>query len=277
MRHPDIFIVEPKEPCYFAKDFPGLRYVSKLDDYLALFAQGADCTVRGDGSVWYFYSQAAIPEIKKFCPEAKIIVMLRNPVDMVYSLHSQLLFGRDEIEASFECAFNLIQARKRGQEIPWSCKTREKLYYDEVASFGRQLEKLWESFPKQQTKIVFFEDFIRNTEKIYEDILNFLEVPSFSYESFPIINANKRSKNIWLANFTQRPPKALLAAAMRFKTMLGIERYHILDYLRKRNTIEEPRPELSIEMKKRIIEAYSSDILKLQTLTGRDLSNWMTP
>ena len=85
--HPNVFMSTPKEPHYFAEDFERYRHVKTEDKYLALFG---DCNDRhlmiGEASVFYLRSTRAVSLIRDFNPDAKIIVMLRNPVDMVYSL-----------------------------------------------------------------------------------------------------------------------------------------------------------------------------------------------
>src|SRR5262245_29668254 len=100
--HPEVFLA-PKEPHFFGSDIRSIRQVNEAE-YLKLFGSAENELRLGDASVFYFYSNVAPQEIREFSPDARIIISLRNPVDMVYSLHSQLVFSlEDEIE-DFETA-----------------------------------------------------------------------------------------------------------------------------------------------------------------------------
>ncbi|NLF38083.1 sulfotransferase, partial [bacterium] len=81
-RHPSIFVPARKEPHFFGSDIVSPAFVRDRDAYLSLFA-GATTEARvGEASIWYLYSKRAAREIKEFNPDARIIIMLRNPVDM---------------------------------------------------------------------------------------------------------------------------------------------------------------------------------------------------
>src|SRR5438309_7571224 len=89
-QHPAVGTVL-KGPHYFGSDLAVRPRVDTEAEYLALYRE---CGKRlaGDASVFYLHSMNAAPEIKAFAPGARIVAMLRNPVDMLHSLHSQLVF-----------------------------------------------------------------------------------------------------------------------------------------------------------------------------------------
>ncbi len=276
--HPNIFMCSPKEPFYFATDFPkyACAFVETEDEYLTLFNKATkyQCMI-GEASAIYLYSEKAIQNIRIFASDAKIIVMLRNPIELVYSVHSQLLFSRDEDEKDFMKAWGLIDQRKKGIKIPKKCRDRKALYYDEIAKLGEQLERLMSVFPKEQIKIIFSEDFFKNTNYIYKEILTYLGLPDIHRRNFPRINQNKHHKFEWLANFTQRPPKKLFNIALGIKKAIDIERLGVMDALQKVNVTETPRQPLPGNFKMQLIQEYHDDIVKLSRLTGRDLNHWM--
>src|SRR5258706_10449866 len=86
-QHPDIYMA-PKELHYFGAD---LKIKDKISEsaYLQYFKNAGNKKILGEASVWYLFSGTAAKEIKNFSPDAKILIMLRNPVEVVYSLHSQ--------------------------------------------------------------------------------------------------------------------------------------------------------------------------------------------
>jgi len=93
-------------PHYFAVDFPKYRRVTHETEYLGLFsAAGPHHKALCEASVYYLYSGQALERIKRFDNEAKVIVMPRNPVDLVYSPHSQLLYSCNEDEKDFAKAW----------------------------------------------------------------------------------------------------------------------------------------------------------------------------
>ena len=101
-QHPDVFMPEQKEPNFFGSDlsyrFPRISQAR----YLSCFAKAKGETRIGEATTIYLYSEKAAEEIKAFSPEAKIIIMLRNPVDVLYSYHSQQLYSGNEDIPDFE-------------------------------------------------------------------------------------------------------------------------------------------------------------------------------
>ena len=266
----------PKEPHYFATDLPQYRIVRTEKDYLQLFGSATESKFAvGEASVWYLYSQEAINNIKIFNPDSKIIVMLRNPVELVYSMHAQHHYSADEDEAEFQTAWDLNNKRKNGLHIPKKCRDVKVLFYDEIAKLGEQVERLLDTFPNEQVKIIFSEDFFGNTSLIYKDVLQFLNIPDENREYFPKINANKLHKIAWLGMFTQRPPRNIVQVAMKLKRIMGIKYLGILKRIKKINVKEVQRKPLPSELRKQIISAYYADIIKLSRIMGRNLDHWL--
>lgn len=274
--HENVFMCTPKEPHYFATDLPEIRAAETEDEYLRLFDKSTkDHLAIGEASVWYLYSEKALENIKIFDPDSKIIVMLRNPVDLVYSMHSQHIYSMNENENDFQKAWDLNDNRKKGLDKPKDCRNVKLIVYDELAKLGHQVEKVMGLFPPEQIKIIFSEDFFSNTEAIYKEVLKFLELPDDNQYSFPVINENKGHKIGWIGNFTQRPPGELVAILLGIKKIFGIQRLGFLDTLRNVNKKNKKRVPLTKKIKKQLIQEYSKDIEKLSLLTNRNLDHWM--
>ena len=113
--HPNIYMPAKKEPHFFAQDLGSYPAIKTMDQYSALFA-GAEPrhTGIGEASVYYLRSTVAIPNIRAFNPEARLIAMFRNPVEMVHSFHSQLLYWSEESVTDFEAAWRLAGSPPRG-------------------------------------------------------------------------------------------------------------------------------------------------------------------
>ena len=127
--HPEIQFSSPKEAKYFHKDFnKAHRYALTEEDYHDCFgAWPCDSKIIAEGTVWYLYSRVAVNQIIQYNANAKFVVMLRNPVDLVHSLHSQLLYGGDESEQDFQKAWSLQSARKNNQQVPKNCRDAKSL------------------------------------------------------------------------------------------------------------------------------------------------------
>lgn len=272
--HPSIHMARPKEPHYFATDLPRYRDVSTESDYIRLFDTRGGKELGGDASVFYLYSKEAIPLIKRFDSGAKLILMLRNPIEIVHSFHSQLLFGGDEEIKSFAEAWDAIPARKSGERIPKHCRAKELLYYDEIALLGHQLARVLAEFPRDQVHVIFFEDFAADTGHEYRRVLEFLRVKDDGRADFPRVNANRRHRLDFMPLII-RTAGWLRAPLAMTKRALAIEEIGLMNRLKAWDRVYEEREPLGAELRRSIASAYESDIGLLARITNRDLSHWL--
>ncbi len=274
--HAEIFVSTPKEPHFFATDMPKYRTVKNTEEYLDLFKLATkNHNAIGEASVWYLYSNEAIKNIHEFNPNSKLIVMLRNPVELIYSMHSQALASLEESVKDFSKAWNLSKQRKEGNTVPENCRDRKILYYDEIAKLGSQLEQVLKIFPPKQVHIIFFEDFSKNTRHVYRRVLDFLEVKDNGKQNFPIVNKNEKIKSSTLFSIICKMPKNLTSFYLKIKRSTGFKGIRLVDRLNNWNLFASERTPLDQEIKEQIIMSYKDDITKLSLLTGRDLSEWL--
>jgi len=158
--HPQVYMPDLKEPQYFSRDFPDLAQVDSQDAYERLFAPAPAGAVLGEASVWYLYSDAAVPAIREANPAARFIAILRNPIDAAHSLHTQFLRSLKESEDDFETAWNLQEERRHGRKLPRYCPEPRCVQYQEAHSFGLQVQRLMERVPADQLKVLIFEEFL---------------------------------------------------------------------------------------------------------------------
>ncbi len=268
-QHPEIFVCSPKEPHYFNTD-SGHRYYFDEKSYLSLFeSAGLSQVYRTDASVWYLYSETAIPEILKFNPDAKFIIMLRDPVSLYFSLHRELLFAGDETERSPVKAWELQESRRQGQNIALNCSDPNLLQYGEACKLGRQLQKAKALIPDDQMFTVFMDDLKQDTDAVYREVLRFLGVEVIGLESYEVINEKKRRKSLALSK--------ALALFTHLKKRLGIKGgLGLANALNKRNITNEV-DDISEEIRllePSLYEFFREDVELLETLTSRDLSHW---
>jgi hypothetical protein len=271
--HPRIYMPAFKEPHYFARDLEAYRLIKTVSEYGRLFdaAQAGHSRI-GEASVYYLRSSEAIPQIRAFDPEARIIAMLRNPVDMLHALHSQLLYVGEEREPDFERAWRLQGRRRRGRDIPARCREPLLLQFEELGRLGAQVERLLAVFPAAQVKLVLYEDFTAGPQTVYAEVLEFLGIPHDGSAAFPRINDNKRARSGWIKGALRKPPPVLRNAVRAWKGVVGGERVaQLKSRLVRLNTVREARPPLSAEFRAELVATFRNDVDRLSELLQRPL------
>ena len=265
--HPTIFMSDPKEPHFFNTDFAN-RYATTIEAYLGCFdGAGAEHLAVGEASVMYLYSQEAVGNILRFAPEARFVVMLRNPIDVAYGLHSQALVSFQENIKDFEEAWRLQPGRRMGVALPPGAKEKKSYLYGDLALLGEQMQRLLSQMPAERVCTLWFEDLVGDARAAYETVLRFLRVPSDGRTDFPRHNANRRVKSLWLRD--------AVSGAMHLKRRLGIDtRLGLLRGLKVRNMHFGERQALSKELRREMALFFRDDVQLLSSLTGRDLSHW---
>jgi hypothetical protein len=274
--HPNICMSPMKEPHFFATDLK--RGVSSEADYFSLWSGATDSQiVRGEASVWYLYSQEAIGNIRRFDSDSKIIAMLRNPVDLIYSKHAQLLYNCEEDEPDFERAWKMQEQRKRGDALPRYVVNPQFLFYEEIGRMGEQVERLLSIFPEDQVHIIIFEDFRQNTAAIYRNTLAFLGLQDDGRANFPRINENCVHRSRAVGRLLKKPPAFINRRVKLAERLFGVEQLWGIDTITRLNTKSVKRPKLSREFREQLQEVFRPDIARLTQLLGRDLSAWLEP
>ncbi len=274
--HPNIFMPKIKEPHYFAKDLGSYPRIKTAEEYAAMFADAGAAHLRvGEASVYYLRSAVAIPNIRAYDPEARIIAMFRNPVEMLHALHAQLLYVAEETEPDFERAWRLQERRKQGLDLPPRSRGAFLLQYAEFGRFGTQTERLLATFPREQVMLILYDDFAASTRAVYDQTLEFLGLPHDERAAFPRINEHKRARLAWLRDLARKPPPALQSVIRGLKQMVGEEE---ISSLKRRlvalNTARERRPPLTPEFRRELVEEFRTEVARLAALTGRDLRHW---
>lgn len=273
-QHPEIFMPERKELHFFGKD---LRFVKgeRISEpaYLAEFTPSANHKRIGEASVWYLYSQRAAEEIYRFDPDARIIVMLRNPVDMMYSLHSQFLYECNEDLESFEAAVQAETSRRNALRIPPGIYFREGLYYHQVVQYAEQVRRYIDLFGADRVHIVAFEEFQQDPLKIYIEVLKFLEVwPGFR-PRVRVVNPNKQVRFRSLQFFLNNPPPFVLQLS-RWLLPTPL-RHSLVDGLKRLNCKLVPRTPMDPGFRRRLEREVHDDVIRLERLLGREFPYWL--
>jgi hypothetical protein len=295
-QHPEIYMSFPKELNFFsfldfAPDFSGPcahwdnpvladrlrreRYelsITTWSEYKKVFAHAGPAKAIGESSVSYLYFPQAAARIRQFTPDARLIAILRNPVDRAYSKYRQLRRDGAEPCASFEDAIAAEPARMRENWSPAWFYVDRGLYY-------RQLKRYYDLFDHHSLMVILFDEFTNDTKDVMQDIFAFLDIDSaFRVDLDEKHNASDDKlipRNMYLYTLIARP-SVLSRTARDFlpKRALAQIRPLVRKVLSKRIG-EDDTQALTEEARKSLTEFFREDILRLQDLIQKDLTSWL--
>jgi hypothetical protein len=257
-QHPQVFLPPHKELNYFADDlFPG--YIGERE-YLDHFSDAGDASAIGEASVWYLFSRSAAHNIHEFDPDARIVIMLRDPAEMLYSLHSEHYFHGMEQEEDFAVALARNPAPK------------PLLDYKGVARYVEQVSRYLELFGSSQVHIILYQDIKRDLSGVYRRLLRFLDLDVDFKPDFKVHNANKVPRSILLRRISHLPEVVL----QPLRTVLPFRlRRSLIKAITRWNSMYKKRPGLAEELVQSMRMEFAGDVQKLIGVTGLDLGEWL--
>lgn len=283
--HPDVYMYPRKEPDFFAEDLkaPEHRHgysESAWDAYRKLF-KPRDEAIVSEGTTWYLYSREAASRIHDFNPNAKILIMLRNPTDQMHSLHSQLVYMGVEKIRSFKDALDAAPDRTVHQML---CDprympptmTNRKLLYKEIAKFADQVQRYLTVFGPDQVRVVILDDLKKNPALVYKQVLEFLKVDSTFEPEFKTFNPNKtrRIKSDAIQRFRTHPVNQWMVRTF-IPTRVREESFRALAHAwGSLNTKYHPREPMEEALRSQLKAEFLPEVQKLETVLDRDLSHW---
>jgi len=272
-QHPQVFMPFHKEPLFFGADLHRRYGRLTFEEYAALFRDARPEQRVGEASAWYLYSCLAASEIKAATPHARIIIMLRNPIDVMYAQHSQLLFNQQEEITDFADALAAEEDRFAGRRLPPGPLRPENLYYRRMAHFCEQVDRYVSTFGRESVHIILYDDLGADASSVYRHTLEFLGVdPNFA-PSFSPSNENRRVRNRWLQRLVYDPP--LLGGLIP-----RLRRYRWAHALRSRvlraNSEKSARRPMDPALRTSLELEFEPEIARLSATIGRDLDGWLT-
>lgn len=272
--HPGVFMPERKEPNFFCSDLDSGSYldsVSFIRDearYLELFRDARPGQLTGEGSTWYLFSAAAAHRIHEVRPDARIIIMLRDPVEMMYSLHGRRRFGGTET-LGFADALEAEDDRRRGLRLPPRPRNVKALIYRDVAAYAEQVRRYFDQFGRDQVQVIIFDDFKADPAAAYRSTLEFLGLPPIARPSMSVVNAGTRRKSerfhrLLLTPWVIRMGRALVPPRVRPRIGPILDRF---------NASPDHREQLDASLRSRLVMEMRPDVARLGRLLGRDLES----
>lgn len=276
-QHPEIYMCPVKEPHYFAQDLHMEHDMLHKDkriafpirnekEYIKLFKPTKNHKVIGEASTTYLWSKVAAREIYKFNPSAKIIAMFREPVSYLYSLYKFHYALNIEDIPDFIDALNAESDRRNMRRIPKNSPTLTDLFYTYHVKYTEHLKRYTEIFPKEQIKVIIFDDFKNNTEKVYKDILVFLDVDPNFKPDFKVYNPSFEIRFEFLSSlyihFTH--------LGLHGKALPDIMK-NIINKTLKKSKATGKKERLDPHLKLELMKKFKPEVEKFSAFIGRDL------
>jgi hypothetical protein len=259
-QHPDIFMPLPKETNFFCDGFQGFYSIKRATTYFELLGEGAGSKLIGEASHSYLSSPRSAKTIKLLFPDAKFLLVLRNPADRAHSLYHHLRrYGHEKL-SSFEKALEAEEWRINSSQFIKNCgENIHNVMYYRSGLYGEQIQRYFNYFNKEQFFITTLKEFYTNTQGVLTKIHQFLGVDS-SFE--PELEAYN------VGSLTARFPT--LNHFMTIKLKRGIRpepsNNRLINGLKK--VIFAPTPKISPETKNELMKKYQADQELLFQLTG---------
>src|SRR5262249_25519811 len=161
-----------KEPSFWALDYPNVRRHHGFDterSYAHLYdsEEARAARYRGDGSTTYLYSAYAVPAISARVPDARYIICVRNPVDLVRSYHATQVTALNETELDARQAWRRSLAGDFAKRSPLD---RKYLEYARVGAVGAAVQRVLEHVDCSAVTFVVFDDLIARPTETWQQL-----------------------------------------------------------------------------------------------------------
>ncbi|GGO61044.1 sulfotransferase family protein [Nonomuraea cavernae] len=268
-RHPDLFLSPVKEPKHFLTDGPPpstggpgdaetyREHVWRRTDYEKLFAVAPPGTLAGEATPFYLYDLAAQRRIREAVPHARLIVILRDPVERAHSNWTHLW------SAGLEPIGDVVRAcaeEERRIAAGWA----HFWHYVALGRYGEQLAHLFTLFAREQVLIFRYRDLVDRPAETLDRICAFLGVRQGLVSVLPRENVTAHPdaspRHALLASFRRRVPSGLAAPIEKLLQHRG-----------------DPRRPLTWEQRQSLIPYFAADVRLLQEVTGQDFGDWLRP
>jgi hypothetical protein len=260
MQHPQVFMPEELEPYYFARldihENYSRYYYKDKEKYLKLFKNSGNKKAIGESSPVYLSCPHSALDIKQHFPDSKIIISIRNPIEITQSMYFSAIFNKRAIE-SF------------GEVIDLGKKLIDKKEFRidnilEPGFYSKHILRFKEIFPEKQIKVIIFEDYIKNTVPTINSILKFLDIE----QTIEFTEAKKGAYRV--------PKNKISEALLNNNTFRKMSRIIIPDVTRQKIgeryfVNESKKPEMLSKDRVCLKEIFESDVKKLSKIIQREL------
>lgn len=278
-QHPQLFLSSPKEPKYFmcgdspppAYKGPGdahsnQEWIWQRERYLRLFDGAGEGQLTGESTPFYLYNRDARRRIAADRPDAKLVAVLRDPVDRAYSNWMHLWMDGLEPRA------DIVEAvRREPQRVDdgWA----PFWHYQRLGMYGRQLDDLFDHFPREQVLLLRYRELVETPDAALGRVFAFLGVRGEDVDRLPSDNSRPFVRDGVRAR-TVGPVIRAGAAVGQFLPPQVWRRVSkpLITQLQKGG--ETGRPKLTPEQRNILLKPHLEDIALLEEVTGESFADW---
>jgi len=262
--HPQVEMSSQKEPDYFSDKaiqeqgiYYGKNRINTLEKYESLFIKKEE-VIYGEGSVSYLFYENVAEEIKKYNSNAKIIVMLRNPIDRAFS-HYLMDYRLGLVSDSFEDIINKKSKHKNAH-----------LFYQqyiEVSEYAKQIQRYVNVFIPDNVLLIDYEDFKKNVSGTVDVVYGFLNI---STEFAADVNTKHNT-------FTMPKNKGIrfiYSFVFLRKSLAFMFPKSVVKNIRNLLFKADKKPKLLKETRSQLKQFFSNDVKVLGEILDKDYSKW---
>jgi hypothetical protein len=279
-RHPGLYLSPIKEPKFFLTDGPpptrggpgdALTYrehVWERDTYEALFDAAPPGVPRGEATPFYLYDPDAMRRIHRLIPDAKLIVIIRDPVERAHSNWAHLW------SAGLEPVGDFVQAcaeEDRRIAAGWA----PFWHYTGLGRYGEQLTHAFSLFSHEQVLVLRYRLLIDDPAATLRRICGFLGVETGVLSEIPRENVTAHPEHTLAHRAVSVGMRAGNAVGRLLPGSTATAATHRLERFLQRGRRE--RQPLSWEQRQAILPKFTADIKLLETVLGEDFSDWTAP
>jgi len=277
-RHPQLFMSRVKEPKHFLTDGPPpsgggpgdaktfREYVWRRKEYETLFDHAPDGTLGGESTPFYLHDHDAQKRIVDAVPHARMIALLRDPIDRAHSNWTHLWSAGLEPEGDFLRACGLEDRRAaRGWAPFWR--------YLELGRYGEQLQRLYQVVPREQVLVLRYRDLRERPVEALDVIFGFLGVDTGAVDEVPAENVT--------THVTDSRRNRLISGALRVGARADHGRLSsawrpVADWLSRHLQREQNlRRPLQRGQREALLPRVAADVRLLEEVTGDPFGDWL--
>ena len=275
-QHPEVYVTPVKEPNFFAfaespPDFNGPLDTSKRginrtsitnsEAYRALYDDAEPSQERGEASHTTLYWPDGARNVERFVPDARLVAILRNPIDRAYSEYMHFVRDGDEPVNDFEEA---LDAEPHRIEAGWAFGR-----YVDRGRYAEQLQRFKERFANDQLHVILHEDLTRDPQGVLRDVFAFIGVdPSFELDVERRVNASgvPRSRVVHRLLTSLQPIREALTPVLPET---------VVDWANRLKNANLDKPGMKPQTRDRLRRTVEPEIRALEPMIVRDLSGWL--
>lgn len=279
-RHPGLYVSRVKEPKFFLTDGsppdkggPGdaltyREHVWQRDRYEALFDDAPAGVPRGEATPLYLYDRAAMQRIRDLIPAARLIVIIRDPVERAHSNWAHLWSAGLEPVGDFQRA---CAEEERRIAAGWA----SFWHYTRLGMYGEQLRHAFGLFPREQVLVLRYRLLVDDPTVALNRICAFLGVETGVISEIPRENVTSHPEPTLSHQAVALGMRATDAVGRLLPGTRGAAVTSRLERFLQRDSRE--RQPLGWEERNALLPAFEEDIRLLEDLLDEDFSNWLAP